>query len=596
MATRTSSLDKTSQAEAHGPSGGDSLHSDLHLVDESAGVQKITAMSNEIDLPLRIFLFIGVFVISYAYGLDGTIRYTYQPIATASYSQHSLLATINVLRSIVAAAVQPPYAKIADVFGRFELILLSIVFYIVGTIVEATATGVKGFCAGAVLYQFAYSAIILLVEITIGDVTSLRSRLFFSYIPAVPFVINTWVSGDVTQAVLAKTTWRWGIGMWGIIYSVCCLPLLAALFIANRRAKTNGSKSGVQTLYQRLGFRKLVVHLFWELDIFGLILLIAAFSLFLLPFTLAGGETRTWGRPHIIIMLVVGILCIPAFVLWELRFAPVPAIPFKLLNNRTVLSCLGIASLLNCSWYLQGDYLYTVLVVACDESIKSATRITSLYSFTSVLVGVALGIVVRFVQRIKPFMIAGIALYAVAFGLLIRFRGGTESHAGIIAGQVMLGCAGGMFPYPAQALIQSTTQHQHLAIITAMYLAFYNVGSALGNTISGAIWTQVLPGKLARELAPFNNSTMGADVYRSPFEWIAAYPVSTLERQAVIRAYQGTQKILCTVGICLVVPLMCCALLTRNTKLSAAQSLEKPAEGDRTIERAVLEKDGHALA
>ncbi|SCV72591.1 BQ2448_4128 [Microbotryum intermedium] len=596
MATRTSSLDKNSRAEAQGPSSGDSLNSDSLLINESAGVQKITAISNEIDLPLRIFLFVGVFIISYAYGLDGTIRYTYQPLATASYSEHSLLATINVSRSIVAAAVQPPYAKIADVFGRLELILLSIVFYIVGTIVEATATGVKGFCAGAVLYQFAYSAIVLLVEITIGDVTSLRSRLFFSYIPAVPFVINTWVSGDVTQAVLAKTTWRWGIGMWGIIYPVCCIPLLLALLIANRRSKRNGSNAGVQTLCQRLGFRKLVVHLFWELDIIGLILLVAAFALFLLPFTLAGGETRTWGRPHIIVILVVGVLCIPAFVLWEVRYAPVPAIPFKLFNNRTVLGCLGIACLLNCSWYLQGDYLYTVLVVAFDESIKSATRITSLYSFTSVLIGVALGIIVRFVQRIKPFMIAGIALYAVAFGLLIRYRGGTDSHAGIIAGQVMLGFAGGMFPYPAQALIQSTTQHQHLAIITSMYLAFYNVGSALGNTISGAIWTQVLPDRLARELAPFNNATMGADVYGNPFGWIVDYPVSTLERQAVMRAYQGTQKILCTVGICLVVPLMCCALLTRNTKLGAAQSLEKAEDGDRTVEHHVVEKDDRSSA
>lgn len=30
--------------------------------------------------------------------------------------------------------------------------------------------------------------------------------------------INTWVSGDVTEAVLEATTWNWGIGMWAIIY------------------------------------------------------------------------------------------------------------------------------------------------------------------------------------------------------------------------------------------------------------------------------------------------------------------------------------------------------------------------------------------
>lgn len=94
-----------------------------------------------------------MFLVAYAYGLDGTIRYTYQSTATSSYYQHSLLATVNVLRSIIAAAAQPPLAKVSDVFGRVEILLFSIFFYVLGTIVEACSTGVKSFCAGAVLYQ-----------------------------------------------------------------------------------------------------------------------------------------------------------------------------------------------------------------------------------------------------------------------------------------------------------------------------------------------------------------------------------------------------------------------------------------------------------
>lgn len=52
----------------------------------------------------------------------------------------------------------------------------------------------------------------------IADMSSLRTRLFFSFVPNMPFLINTWVSGDVFAAVLLVTTWRWGIGMWAIIY------------------------------------------------------------------------------------------------------------------------------------------------------------------------------------------------------------------------------------------------------------------------------------------------------------------------------------------------------------------------------------------
>lgn len=35
--------------------------------------------------------------------------------------------------------------------------------------------------------------------------------------------------------------------------------------------------------------------------------------------------------------------------------------------------------MLNLAWALQGSYLYTVLVVSFDESVTSATRISSLY-------------------------------------------------------------------------------------------------------------------------------------------------------------------------------------------------------------------------
>jgi hypothetical protein len=45
---------------------------------KSPGVQRIEAISAHFTFTDRIFVFIGVFLIAYAYGLDGIIRYTYQ--------------------------------------------------------------------------------------------------------------------------------------------------------------------------------------------------------------------------------------------------------------------------------------------------------------------------------------------------------------------------------------------------------------------------------------------------------------------------------------------------------------------------------------
>lgn len=82
-----------------------------------------------------------------------------------------------------------------------------------------------------------------------------------------------------------------------------------------------------------------------------------------------------------------------------------------------------------------------MLYVSFDELILSATRISSLYSFTSVITGVILGFVVMKMRQLKPFIISGTVLFMVAFGILIHYRGGAgdSSHSGVIGGQVLLG-------------------------------------------------------------------------------------------------------------------------------------------------------------
>lgn len=295
---------------------------------QSPGVARIEAIRQQLTTIDRIWLFFGVFVIAYAYGLDGQTRYTYQGYATQGFAEHSLLATINVLRSVVAAAAQPTAAKIADVFGRFELVLCSVLFYVVGTIVEATANDTQTFSAGAVLYQVGYTCVILLVEVIIADTTTMRWRVFFSYIPTLPFIINTWISGNVTAAVLGATTWRWGIGMWCIIYTACSLPLLSALWWTGFKAKRSGRLDSYRSPFQMLGAKRLSIELFHSLDVVGIILLIAVFALILTPLTIAGSGTGTtyWKTAHIIAPLVVGILCVPVFVF--------VSCPLPIRNNR----------------------------------------------------------------------------------------------------------------------------------------------------------------------------------------------------------------------------------------------------------------------
>lgn len=88
--------------------------------------------------------------------------------------------------------------------------MLSIVFYAVGTIIDAASDSLSAYCAGAVLYQVSwpiparflipcanstgfkigYTAVTLLVEVVVADISSLKYRLFVSYISATPYLVS----------------------------------------------------------------------------------------------------------------------------------------------------------------------------------------------------------------------------------------------------------------------------------------------------------------------------------------------------------------------------------------------------------------------
>lgn len=135
----------------------------------------------------------------------------------------------------------------------------------VGTIIETFSHTVSAFCAGAVIYQVGLTIITFLVEVIVADISSLRSRLLWSYIAATPFIINTWVSGNIAQSVLDTTTWRWGVGMWAIIYPVLSMPLVISLLVAARRARKRGDLDGLKLASHRRGFRLGCLDLFWRL-------------------------------------------------------------------------------------------------------------------------------------------------------------------------------------------------------------------------------------------------------------------------------------------------------------------------------------------
>lgn len=134
--------------------------------------------------------------------------------------------------------------------------------------------------------------------------------------------------------------------MWCIIYAICAMPLVVSLWWVGRKAKKAGALENYKTPYQLYGGKRLAVALFWQLDVIGIILLILVFGFVLVPFTAAKGDKDMWGTGKIIAPLVIGLIAIPVWIIWEMR-ALHPMLPFHLMKDRAVWGALGIAASLN---------------------------------------------------------------------------------------------------------------------------------------------------------------------------------------------------------------------------------------------------------
>lgn len=520
----------------------------------------------------HLILLCSAFLVGYAYGLDAQTRYVYTTLANASYQTHSLLTTVGVITSVAGAACQPVYARLSDVFGRLEIFIVSILFYVVGTIIESQAYDVQRFAGGSVLYQIGYTGVIIVIMFILADFSSLKWRLFSLFVPTFPFIINTWISGDVTAAIGGR--WSWGIAMWAFIFPLACIPFILCMihmrWLAGRSADWEIVRQRKRETRQSLG--NLLIDLFWKLDIIGLLFLVVCLGCLLVPLTLAGGVREKWKQGNIIAPLVIGGVLVPVFVAWETWGAKHPIAPFHLLRNRGIWAALLICFFLNFISSVESSYLYTVMIVAVNETTKSATRISSLTSFVSTVAGVFYGLFVTKFKRVKYFIVVGCGLWMVALGLLYHYRSGTVAHSGIIGGLVVMGLGTTLFSYPVNVSMQSCTNHEHMAVIISLGMTTYRIGSAVGSAIAGAIWTQRLYSEILKQF--HGNAELAKLAYGDPLSFSQEHKWGTTERMELVEAYRVVQRLLIMIALIFCAPMLGSALFLRNHELGNEQSNE----------------------
>lgn len=274
--------------------------------------------------------------------------------------------------------------------------------------------------------------------------------------------------------------------------------------------------------------------------VLGVFLLAAGLVLFLLPFSIAASAADEWRQDYIIAMLVVGLVLLILFVLAERFAAPRPFIPYRVVLSRGVIGAGLLDFTYQVAYYCWYDYFTSYLQVVFGTSISVAGYISSIFDIVSGVWLLVVGYAIRKTGYFRWLLMFSVPLYLLGEGLMIYFRKPGGHFGWIIFCQVLVAFGGGTITICEQVSVLASASHNDAAAVLAFLGLFGYIGGAVGNSISGAIWTHTFPNALAKYLPA--EALPDLDTIYEDLDTQLSFPIGSATRTGIIEAYAEAQE------------------------------------------------------
>ncbi|PVH77133.1 putative transporter [Cadophora sp. DSE1049] len=507
------------------------------------GVKRVEAITTVWTKKTLVLMFILLYLVSFVELLMSSINSNLTAYVTSAFYSHGLLGATGIVATIAGGVSAFTIAKIIDIWGRVEGFLLMLLVVSLGLIMKAVCKNVTTYAAAHTFYWVGHLGLLYVIDVMLADMTTLKNRMLAFTINGTPTIATTFAGPAIAELFYEQSTWRWAFGAFCIILIGVSIPAAAVMLAQQRKAARLGALP--ERVHKRTRFESFKFYVV-EFDILGLLLCTAAFSLILLPFSLANGQSKGWASGTVISMLVVGTVSMIAFVLWERFFAPVQFFPFKYLMNRTIIGSSLLYGFMFASIFCWDTYYYSYLQVVHDQNISNSGYILNAFSLTSSFISPFIGFLISRTGDFKWTAYGGIPFVVLGTALLIHLRT-PSTHVGLLVMcQVFNGIGTGIWATCAQLAVMASVSHQEVAVAIALWGMFGSIGAAIGQAIAGALWTNILPKELYKAL-PEESKNLTATIYSS-FVIQQDYPVGTVIRDAIIVAYADVQRKMVVAG------------------------------------------------
>ncbi|KAJ5377362.1 Efflux pump dotC [Penicillium cataractarum] len=334
--------------------------------------------------------------------LDMTIISTALPTIAADFgaseSGYSWIASSYLLAN---AACIPLWGKISDIWGRKPIILFANVWFLVGSLICALAKNMAMILAGRAIQGVGGGGIIILANISVTDLFSMRDRPMYYGLFGATWAIAGALGPIIGGAFTTSVTWRW---CFYLNLPIGGFSLLILFFFLSIESPKTPFLAGLRSI-----------------DWAGTFLIIGGTLMFLFGLEF-GGINYPWKSATVICLIIFGIFVWILAMLAEWKLAKYPIIPPRLFNEwyniliLMVCYCHGFV-------FISGAYylpLYFQTVLLASPILSGVYTLPMVLSLSIVSAGT--GIIMKKTGRYREMIVAGLFFMTLGFGLLIDLK------------------------------------------------------------------------------------------------------------------------------------------------------------------------------
>ena len=412
----------------------------------------------------------GIMLSLFLSSMEGTVVATAMPSIVAQLGGLSIYSWVFSIYMLTSTTTVPLYGKLSDLYGRKVVYAVSMLLFLVGSVVCAQATsmeqlilfrGIQGLGAGGVLP--------LAFTIT-GELYTFEQRAklqgLFSGVWGVSSVIGPLIGGFLVDQV----SWQW-------VFLINVFPGGLALLL-------------VWFAWQDVPLQKAAKV---NIDYLGAVLLtLGALSLLL--------GLNELGHPRAIGFLAAAVVLIAALI-WAERRAVDPILPLGLFRDR--LFTISILHGVLAGWAMFGSVNYVPLFVqavlgtSATQAGISLTPMSLSWTLASIF-----GSRLLLTMSYRTLALAGMVMLVVGTFLMTT----VGVHSSMISVMVYTGLMGmGMgLSIPAFLIaVQSTVRREELGVATSTIQFSRSIGGAVGVSVLGVFLSARLSERLqAAGIAP----------------------------------------------------------------------------------------------